>query len=111
MENVCRFVRLVQWPFILRPLDNTHLKLIFEMLVQRILNVTYVYKHKKYRFSSLQTSSQLNLEPQKSKIPLGRSGSLKGRRKPTAAARRKSLKSGVTDDWDDTNAISEEDDS
>ena len=53
MENVCRFVPLVQWPFILRPLDNTHLKLIFEMLVQRILNVTYVYKHKKYRFSSL----------------------------------------------------------
>lgn len=108
MENVCRFVPLVQWPFILRPLDNTHLKLSFEMLVQRILNVTYVYKH---RFSSLQTSSQLNLKPQKSKIPLGRSGSLKGRRKPTAAARRKSLKSGVTDDCDDTNAISEEDDS
>ena len=108
---MCRFVPPVQWPFILRPLDNTHLKLIFEMLFLRILNVSHVYKHKKYRLSSLQTSSQLNLEPQKSKIPLGRSGSLKGRRKPTAAARRKSLKSGLTDGWNDTNAISEEDDS
>ena len=110
---MCCFVPLVQWPFILRPLDNTHLKHIFDMLFQRILNVSYVYKHEKskYRFSSLQTSSQLNLEPQKSKIPLGRSGSLKGRRKPTAAARRKSLKSGLTDDWDDANAISEENDS
>lgn len=57
------------------------------------------------------SSSQLNLEPQKSKIPLGRSGSLKGRRKPTAAARRKSLKSGFADEWDDANAISEEDES
>ncbi|KAL9980202.1 hypothetical protein ACROYT_G008757 [Oculina patagonica] len=53
------------------------------------------------------SSSALNLEPQKSKIPLGRSGSLKGRRKPTAAGRRKSLKSSLNDDWDDSFVISE----
>lgn len=55
----------------------------------------------------LQSSSALNLEPQKSKIPLGRSGSLKGRRKPTAAARRKSLRSSFNEDWDDSFAITE----
>ena len=46
LVDVCRFVPLVQWPFILRSLDNTHLQHIFEMLVQRILKC-YVCKYTK----------------------------------------------------------------
>lgn len=56
-------------------------------------------------------SSQLNLEAQKSKITVARSGSMKGRRKPTVSMRRRSLKSGFMDDWDDEEDISEGDES
>lgn len=52
-------------------------------------------------------SSTLNLEVQKSKIPLARSGSLKDRRRPSAASRRKSLRSSLIEDLDDSVAISE----
>lgn len=51
-------------------------------------------------------SLTLNLEPQKSKIPLGKSGSLKGRRRPSVAVRRKS-QSSFNVDWDESFVISE----
>lgn len=52
-------------------------------------------------------SSQLNLEAQKSKITVARSGSMKGRRKPTTSMRRMSQKSGFMDDLDDEGNISD----
>ena len=55
----------------------------------------------------LQIASTLNLEIQKSKIPLVRSGSLKDRRKPSAASRRKSFRSSFNEDFDDSFVISE----
>ena len=55
----------------------------------------------------LQIALTLNLEIQKSKIPLVRSGSLKDRRKPSAASRRKSFRSSFNEDFDDSFVISE----
>ena len=55
----------------------------------------------------LQIASTLNLEIQKSKIPLVRSGSLKDRRKPSATSRRKSFRSSFNEDFDDSLVISE----